>query len=69
MVLFEKPYLTIELDEQLKCLTQRWKGFAKSEQFREGINKSLEIFQRKPISKIISDTKEFSLVKKETRIG
>ena len=65
MILFEKPYVTLELDEPLKCLTQRWKGFAKSEQFREGINKSLEIFQRKPINKIISDTQNASLVRKE----
>ena len=65
MILFERPYVTLELDEQLKCLTQRWKGFAKSEQFREGINKSLEFFQQKQIDKIISDTKDFSLVKKE----
>lgn len=65
MILFERPYVTLELDEPLKCLTQRWKGFAKSEQFREGINKSLEFFQQKQIDKIISDTQNAALVKKE----
>ena len=65
MILFERPYVTLELDEEFSCLTQRWKGFAKSEQFREGINKSLEIFQQRQIDKIISDTQNASLVKKE----
>ena len=65
MILFERPYVTLELDEPFKCLTQRWKGFADSQQFREGITKSLEVFQQKQIDKIISDTQNASLVKKE----
>ncbi len=65
MILYSKPYVTIERDDQLKCLTQNWKGFATSEKFREGINATLDIFKQGGIEKLISNTKEFSLVKKE----
>lgn len=65
MVLYSKPYVTIERDDQLKCLTQNWKGFATSEKFREAINATLNIFKQGGIEKLISNTKDFSLVKKE----
>lgn len=66
MILYQKPYLTIELDEKLQCLIQNWKGFATSEQFREGINQSVKFFQeKKNINKLISNTKDFAVVKKD----
>lgn len=64
-VLFEKPYLTIIYDEELNCIQQNWKGFAKSQDFREGILKSLQFFKDKKADKILSNTKELSIVKKE----
>ncbi len=66
MILYQKPYLTIELDEKLQCLIQNWKGFATSEQFREGITQSVKFFQeKKNINKLISNTKDFAVVKKD----
>jgi hypothetical protein len=65
MILYEKTYITLEYDEKLNCLTQHWKGFATSEQFREGINQSVLYFQDKKINKLISDTKDFAVVKKD----
>ena len=65
MELIKKPYVTIERDDQLKCLIQTWKGFAKSENFREAITQSLEIIKKGGLDKIISNTKDFALVKKE----
>lgn len=65
MILIDKPYVTIERDDELKCLIQTWKGFAKSEDFRAAINDSLNFFKEGDINKIISNTKDFSLVKKE----
>lgn len=65
MVLFQKPYLTIEYDDKMRCLIQHWKGFATSEQFREGINQSVDFFEKKKPTKLISDTKEFAVVKKD----
>lgn len=65
MILYRKPYVTIEQDDRLKCLIQNWKGFATSANFREAINVSLKLFEQGGFEKIISNTKDFSLVKKE----
>ena len=65
MLLVEEPFVTIERDDQLSCLIQTWKGFAKSEDFRAAINESLEVFKKGGLNKIISNTKEAGLVKKE----
>src|SRR5687768_9481999 len=66
MILYQKPYVTIELDEKAHCLIQNWKGFATSEQFREAINQSVRFFEEKQnLNKIISNTKDLAVVKKE----
>ena len=65
MILFQQPYLTIEYNEQIKCLSQHWNGYAKSEQFRLGIEKSIEIFKQKKPSKLISNTKELAIITNE----
>ncbi|SDM33336.1 hypothetical protein SAMN05421823_112118 [Catalinimonas alkaloidigena] len=65
MILFQKPYLTLELVESSGLLIQHWKGFATSQQFREGIEKSIEVFQKGKADKLISDTKEAAVVKRE----
>ena len=64
MILYQKNYLTLEYNEELSCLIQHWKGFATSEQFREGIQQSIVYFKEKNINKHVSDTKDFSVVKK-----
>ena len=65
MILYQKTYVTIEQDEQLKCLIQNWKGFATSANFRDAINQSLEVFKKGGLDKIISNTKDAALVSKE----
>ena len=65
IILFEKPFLVIEWDADNKLLIQNWKGFASSSQFREGIEKSVEIFRQKQVLRLLSNTKESSVVKKE----
>ncbi len=65
MILYQKPYITIEQDDQLKCLIQNWKGFANSENFRDAINQSLDIFKKGGLDKIISNTKDAALVSNE----
>jgi hypothetical protein len=66
MILFQKPYVTLELDEEKQCLIQNWNGFATSEQFREAINQSVKLFvEKRYLKKIISNTKDFAVVKKE----
>ncbi|WP_224997190.1 hypothetical protein [Cesiribacter sp. SM1] len=63
--LYEKSYLVIEYDAEKKLLIQNWRGFATSAEFREGIEKSVEIFRQKKPSRLLSNTQNSSLVKKE----
>lgn len=65
MKVFENQNIVIERDDQLKCLIQNWKGFATSDRFREAIQKSIELFKDKKLNKILSNTKDFGMVKKE----
>lgn len=65
MKVFESKNLVIERDDHLQCLIQNWKGFSSSDRFREGILKSVELFKDKKLNKIISNTKDAGMVKKE----
>ena len=56
MILYQRTYITIEQDEQLKCLIQNWKGFTISANFRDAINHSLKVFEKGGLDKIISNT-------------
>lgn len=63
--LYEKPYLVLEYNASKKLLIQHWKGYASSAQFREGIEKSIEVFGQRNVTRLLSNTKESAVVKKE----
>ena len=42
-VVFDKDFLTISFDPQHKLVYLKWKGYASSENFREGLNYALDI--------------------------
>ncbi|EMR01556.1 hypothetical protein [Cesiribacter andamanensis] len=63
--LFEKTYLVLEYDAQEQLLIQNWKGFASSVQFREGIEKSIDVFKQHKVTRLLSNTKDSAVVKKE----
>jgi hypothetical protein len=65
VVLYEKPFLVIEYNAPKKLLIQHWKGFATSLQFREGIEKSIEIFKQRNVTRLLSNTKNSAVVKKD----
>lgn len=65
MKVYEAQNIIIERDDKLKCLIQNWRGFANSDKFRDGIKQTEELFKDKTLNKIISNTKDFGMVKKE----
>lgn len=65
MKVYETQNIVIERDDKLKCLIQNWRGFATSDNFRDGIKKTEELFEDKSLNKILSNTKDFGMVKKE----
>ena len=65
MILFETSFLSIEYDETINCISQHWKGYAKSEQFRAVIEKSIRLLKQKGATCLISNTKELAVVSNE----
>ena len=59
-LLMENKYLTnylqIAVDPQKGCLVQIWAGYCTSEEFREGQQKSLDLFVENRCTHFISDT-------------
>ena len=66
MEFVNEKHLFLAYDEDLKCIIQVWKGFFSSELFREGVNKTNELFaMKKPVSKFLVDISDSSVIKKE----
>jgi hypothetical protein len=65
MNVFESQAVRLDYNTQLKLLTQVWTGFATSEQFREGIDKTVDFASKNSIKAIISDTRAQKVVKPE----
>lgn len=66
MEFFNEKHLFLAYDEDLKAIIQVWKGFFSSESFREGVNKTNQLFaMKKPVSKFLVDISESSVIKKE----
>lgn len=65
MKLWESQILRIDFDENTKVLTQTWKGFGSSELFREGIDKTVQLFIEKKAAYILADSSKGAIVKKE----
>jgi hypothetical protein len=65
MIIHETPYLKLEIDTELQCLIQHWRGFCTSEQFRAGIMKSIEVMTENHLSNILTDTRDQDLIRKE----
>ena len=61
-MLFEKPYLTIVLDEELQAIIVTWKGFTPSQDFRAGIDKIFELMAAHQIKKSITDLVEHRVI-------
>ena len=65
MKVWESPMLRIDFDDEAKLLTQTWKGFGSSQSFREGIDKTLQIFIQKKGAYLLADSSAGAVVKKE----
>jgi hypothetical protein len=55
MIYYDKPFLIVHYDEAVKCIIMEWKGFAFTNEMREGHNKGLELLKEKKAFRWISD--------------
>jgi hypothetical protein len=66
MIIVNEKHLVLEYDEELKTIIQTWKGFFTSEKFREGVEETNKLFEKKaPVKKFLVDTRACSVVKGE----
>lgn len=66
MIINEFPGCTLEYNEELKCLIQKWSGFSGSENFRNTILATLNFFkENNEVLYIISDTRNHKVVVRE----
>jgi dTDP-D-glucose 4,6-dehydratase len=65
MKVFDSPAVKLEYTASKMLLTQVWTGFATSEQFREGIDKTVDFIGKNAVKVIVSDTRNQKVVKPE----
>ncbi|MCP4178716.1 MAG: hypothetical protein GY756_13205 [bacterium] len=63
--LLERDYVKLIYSPEKKHLTQRWLGFANIKQFKEAIDATVTISEKNDVKKILSDTRQQAVVKKE----
>lgn len=61
-VLFDKSFLTIFYKPEDKLVHLKWKGFASTEQYREGLNFALEIVKEHDIENWLGDLKLMEII-------
>lgn len=64
MQYFESKYCDIIWNEEVKAVVLQWKGYATSEQFRDIMNKGLELLVSKRGSKWVGDCTKFMTLQK-----
>lgn len=62
MLIDDQPHCRIEYHPETQCVTQTWKGFAKSSEFRASIEKTIDVFRQYHPTFILSDTREADVV-------
>jgi hypothetical protein len=62
MIVFQKRFLTIRWIEECESVCLEWKGFAIGDDFREGLNKGLEIFVEKKGRGWLGDLEQMQLI-------
>lgn len=64
-IYYQKPYITISWDEELKCIVTEWKGFVYGDDFHTGLNKMLELAKSKQATKAVNDTRKLRTISQE----
>ncbi|WP_375560180.1 hypothetical protein ACE193_21095 [Bernardetia sp. OM2101] len=65
MLFYDKKWCKIYYYEELSCVHLDWCGFAKSDQFKEACDFSLELLRDKKVNKMIADNTKSKVVSVE----
>ena len=61
-VIYDKDFLTIFLKPELKQIHLKWKGYAASDQFRDGLNAALKLVKERKLEYWLGDLKLMQLI-------
>ena len=62
MIYFDEPYLAIHWDATTRCVVMEWKRFARSKDFRLGLEKGLELVKKKATGKWLADMRNMGVL-------
>jgi hypothetical protein len=65
MIFFESRVASVEWRADISAVELRWKTFAKGDEFKEALNKGLELAQMKGAKKWLGDTSQMSAIAPE----
>lgn len=65
MAYYESPVITVEWDEELQAVTMNWNDFARSKQYREGLNQGLKLVREKNARNWLADLRDLGTVTQE----
>jgi hypothetical protein len=65
MSYYTVPHLTVKWDKSLQAVVMDWHNFASNEEYRTGLNKGLELVERKDAEYWLADLREMETVAKE----
>jgi len=63
MILFQKPYATIEIDQAKNLLITTWHGFANSEEFRNARNQAIAFSRQYHVKRWVSNMKDMKAIR------
>ncbi|NJP04710.1 MAG: hypothetical protein HC837_03290 [Chloroflexaceae bacterium] len=65
MVYFDTSYLCIRWDSEINSVLMEWKSFVFGNDFRQGLNKGLELAREKRASRWLADLRKLGVVSQE----
>jgi hypothetical protein len=65
MAQYESAFLTIEWDGSIEAVIMNWTDFAEGEEYREGLNKGLEVIEQHGAENWLADLREMGAVSQE----
>lgn len=68
MIYFESQVARIAWDEETQCVVGTWKAFANTKDFREALEKGLELVRQQKAAKWLADTRKMGPVSKKDLI-
>lgn len=62
MIYYDKNFLEISFDEKIPCVIMEWKEYATSEEFREGLDKGLELLKKQNTGNWLADLRKMDVI-------